>query len=404
MFNIKQILEEHGHVVIPFSVKSKRNEPCEYENFFIEAVDDDIYYTKGKKSLRVIFKSFSRMFYSLEAKRNLERLIKDTKPDLVYVLQMHNKISPSIFDAARNMKIPVVHRISDFNYMCSNAIFYNDKKGVCEDCIHGNRLSCVKYKCVLNSHLYSGIKVCAKLFHDLMGVTKRVNSFVVPSQFTLEKLHEYGIPYAKLNYIPTFFNLKEKDPKVEYKPFVLYIGRIEKQKGLRTLVKAFSYDSDSLIDDKDIPSLKIIGFSEDSFEEDLKKYLEGRKHNIEFLGRMNFEQIVPYLKSCMCTIVPSEWYDNFPNSLIESYAFKKPVIATDFGSMQYMVEENETGMKFKYADIEDLRRCVNNMLSNPQKSKSMGENGFLKINNDYSIDTHYKSLINLFESTIANYK
>ena len=162
-FNIKEILEQHGHEIIPFSVKSKRNLPNNYEKYFLDIVDDEIYFAQAKKKTpRMILKSFTRMFYSFEAKRKFKQLLKDTKPDLVYIMQMHNKISPSIVDAAKELKIPVIHRISDFQYMCPNALFYNDKKGVCEDCLKGKRWSCVKYRCVLNSPVYSAIKMAAK--------------------------------------------------------------------------------------------------------------------------------------------------------------------------------------------------------------------------------------------------
>lgn len=70
-------------------------------------------------------------------------------------------------------------------------------------------------------------------------------------------------------------------------------------------------------------NLKIIGFSNNGYEDKLKSYLKDKKHNIEFLGRKNFEEIIPYLKSCLCTTVPSEWYDNFPNVILESFAYKK---------------------------------------------------------------------------------
>ena len=323
-FNIKEILEKNGHEVIPFSVKSSRNFPNDYEKYFLDIVDDEVYFAQAKKKTpKMIFKSFTRMFYSLEEKNKMKQLIRDTKPDLVYIMQMHNKISPSIVDAAREMKVPVVHRISDFQYMCPNALFYNDSIGVCEDCLKGKRFSCVKYKCVLNSPVYSGIKMMAKWLHDAMKVHKRIDAFIVPSEFTLGKLNVYGIPLKKLNHIPTFFNLKEKNPVVDYKPFVLFVGRIEKQKGLMTLVKAF----------EELPyELKIIGFSNDGYEDELKNYLGrpingdlnveestayGKNGNIHFLGRKNFEEIVPYLKSCLCTTVPSEWYDNFPNVVLE---------------------------------------------------------------------------------------
>lgn len=390
-FNIKEILEKNGHEVIPFSVKSSRNFPNGYEKYFLDIVDDEVYFAQAKKKTpKMILKSFTRMFYSFEAKNKMKQLIRDTQPDLVYIMQMHNKISPSIVDAAREMKVPVVHRISDFQYMCPNALFYNDRIGVCEDCLKGRRFSCVKYKCVLNSPVYSGIKMMAKWLHDTMKVHKRIDAFVVPSEFTLGKLNEYGIPMEKLNHIPTFFNLKEINPKVEYKPFVLFVGRIEKQKGLMTLVKAF----------ETLPyELKIIGFSNDGYEDELKSYL-GKRDNIQFLGRKNFEEIVPYLKSCLCTTVPSEWYDNFPNVVLESYAYKKAVIATDFGSLQYMVEEGYTGLKFKYADLDDFRKKITYMFEHPEEAKVMGKNGYKLIESKYSPETHYQSLMRVFDKVL----
>lgn len=396
-FNIKEILEKNGHEVIPFSVKSSRNLPNDYEKYFLDIVDDEVYFAQAKKKTpKMILKSFTRMFYSFEAKKKMRQLIREQKPDLVYIMQMHNKISPSIVDAARTEGVPVIHRISDFQYMCPNALFYNDKVGVCEECLKGNRMACVKYKCVLNSPVYSGIKMMAKWLHDVMKVHKRIDAFVVPSEFTYEKLQEYGIPYERLNHIPTFFNLKEHDPQVEYKPFVLFVGRIEKQKGLMTLVKAFEampYD------------LRIIGFSNDGYEDELKQYLGtedngatyGKNKNIEFLGKKSFEEIVPYLKTCLCTTVPSEWYDNFPNALIESYAFKKAVIATDFGSLQYMVKDGETGLKFKYGDLDDFREKIRWMFEHQEEAKQMGEVGYHLVETKYSPDTHYRTLIELME-------
>lgn len=387
-FNIKEILEKEGHEVIPFSVKSSRNYPTPYTDYFLDVVDDEVYFAQAKKSIRVVLKSFTRMFYSGEAKRKFKQLLKDTKPDLVYIMQYHNKISPSIIDAARTFHLPIVHRISDFQYMCPNALFYNEVKGVCEDCLKGKRLSCVKYKCVLNSTVYSAIKMAAKGLHDMMKVTRKIDAFIVPSSFTLKKLHEYGIPLQKLNHVPTFFNLKEKDPTVEYKPFMLFVGRIEKQKGLMTLVKAFEGTDFCL---------KIVGFSNDGYENDLKEYLEGKHHCIEFLGRKNFEEIVPYLKTCLCTVVPSEWYDNFPNVILESFAYKKAVIATEFGSLPELVHNRETGLTFPYANVDELRKQVKYMFEHRDDAENMGKTAFRNLTENYTSEKHYLQLLSLFE-------
>lgn len=394
-FNVKELLEQKGHDVIPFSIKGSRNFPAgDYEKYFLDIVDDEVYFAKNKKkSIRVIMKSFSRMFYSLEARRKFGQLLDDTQPDVVYIMQFHNKMSPSIIDAAKTRDIPVVHRISDFQYMCPNALFYNERTGVCEDCLKGMRLSCIRKKCVLNSPVYSAIKMAAKWFHDITGVARMIDAFVVPSAFTVKKLEEYGIPQRKMHHIPTFFNLKDTNPEVEYRPFVLYIGRIEKQKGLMTLVKAFeSTDYE----------LKIIGFSNDGYEDELKAYLQKKQHHIEFLGRMTFDEMVPYLKSCRCTVVPSEWYDNFPNVILESFANKKAVIATDFGSLPELVHYGMTGLTFKYADVRDLQVKVDYMLQHPDEAQAMGEKAFLAIVEKYSPERHYQQLRTLFESTTAS--
>jgi len=387
MFNIKEVLERNGHEVIPFSIKSSKNVPSPYEEDFLDTVDDQTYFAQSKKTLRVVLKSFTRMFYSFEAKKAFARFLDKYKPEIVYIIHYHNKISPSIIDVAKARNIPIVHRISDFQYMCPNALFYNERKGICEDCLNGRSLSCIKNKCVMNSRVYSAIKLAAKKLHDFLHTTEKIDAFVVPSAFTMKKLNQFGIPMEKLHHIPTFFNLKNDNVDASYEPYFLFVGRLEKQKGLMTLLKAFVKSG--------LP-LKIIGFSNDGFEDELKAFLRGKTHQIEFLGRKSFEEIEPYLKSCLCTIVPSEWYDNFPNVILESFAYKKAVVATDIGSLPELVVNGETGFLFKYGDVNDLADKTKMIVKNTMSAKVMGEKAFAVLKDKYIPVSHYTQLISLF--------
>jgi len=387
MFNIKEVLERNGHEVIPFSIKSSKNVPSPYEEDFLDTVDDQTYFAQSKKTLRVVLKSFTRMFYSFEAKKAFARFLDKYKPEIVYIIHYHNKISPSIIDVAKARNIPIVHRISDFQYMCPNALFYNERKGICEDCLNSRSLSCVKNKCVMNSRVYSAIKLAAKKLHDFLHTTEKIDAFVVPSAFTMKKLNQFGIPMEKLHHIPTFFNLKNDNVDASYEPYFLFVGRLEKQKGLMTLLKAFVKSG--------LP-LKIIGFSNDGFEDELKAFLRGKTHQIEFLGRKSFEEIEPYLKSCLCTIVPSEWYDNFPNVILESFAYKKAVVATDIGSLPELVVNGETGFLFKYGDVNDLADKTKMIVKNTMSAKVMGEKAFAVLKDKYIPVSHYTQLISLF--------
>lgn len=394
-FNVKELLERHGHEIVPFSIKNTRNKSTEYESYFLESTDDEVYFAQTKKKLSTIIPSFTRMFYSRSAAKKFGRLLDDTKPDLVYIMQYHNKISPSIIYAAKKRGLPVVHRISDFQYMCPNALFYNDVKGVCEDCLVGKRMSCVKYRCVHGSKMYSFIKMLAKWLHDKMHVTRKIDEFIVPSSFTLGKLKQYGIEEKKLHHIPTFFNQKENSPEVQYGDYALYVGRIECQKGLMTLVKAFVGTG---------RKLKIIGFSNDGYEDELKAYLSDKEHQIEFLGRMDFEKIVPYLKECRFTVVPSEWYDNFPNAILESFAYKKAVVATDFGSLPELVEDGVTGLTFQYGDYVSLREKVEKLFEEPGCAEKLGSSAYNNLEAKYLAEKHYESLNTIFERLINQSK
>lgn len=388
-FNIKEILERNGHTVIPFSIKSPKNLKSDYDEYFMESVDDEEYFVNTRKTPATVLKSFSRMFYSREAYRKFSRLLKDTKPDVVYIMQYHNKISPAIIYAAKKAGVRVVHRISDFQYMCPNALFYNDRTGVCEDCLNGKTISCIKNRCVHGSPVLSAIKVSAKILHDKLHITDKIDEFVVPSSFTLGKLAEYGIDRSKLHHIPTFFNGNVNPGNLGYEDFFVYVGRIEKQKGLQTLVNAFANTSHRLV---------IIGFSNDGYDEELKKSLEGKQHNIEFAGRMDFKQISSYLERCLCTLVPSEWYDNFPNSVLESFAFSKPVIATDFGSLKELVIDKVTGLTFPYGDVEALRQRIDYMSANPAEAMRMGKEARKMLDEKFTPEVHYRSLIEILKN------
>jgi glycosyltransferase involved in cell wall biosynthesis len=401
LFNVKDLLEKNGHEIIPFSIKNKRNKLSQYENYFLDPIgeDNEVYFREYKKSnVKTIFKSFSRMFYSFEAKKKLNCLIKAVNPDLIYVLHYQNKISASIFDAAAKNQVPVIHRISDFGQICANALFFRPgQKDICERCLTGSKINAILNKCVYDSYIYSSIKVASLKFQEIIGITKKVQAFVVPSKFTLEKLKAYGFPQKSLVHIPSFFNFQSVSTELQiaYQPFALYIGRIEPEKGLLTLVKSFENTEFNL---------KIIGFSISGFDEELKDYLKDKNHHIEFLGKKGFDEIQIYLSKCSFTIVPSEWYDNFPNTLLESFAFKKCAIATNTGSLKELVIDNETGLLFRLKDFQDLRSKIVYLFGNEAICQNLGKNAFNMLNKEYSAHEHYKKLNNLFEKVLENYR
>jgi glycosyltransferase involved in cell wall biosynthesis len=177
--------------------------------------------------------------------------------------------------------------------------------------------------------------------------------------------------------------------KVCYEPYFLYVGRVVQDKGLFTLVKAFENTEHKLI---------IIGSSGDGYDTFLKDYLAGKQHHITFLGKQDFPVIKEHLKNCLATICPSEWYENIPNSILESFAFKKAVIASNIGSLKELIVPGETGLFFPAGDAPALRQCVDNLSCNTADAVRMGEKAQQKLLADYSESVHYEKLMQVFNS------
>lgn len=402
MFNIKDLLEQKGHEVIPFSVKHNKNMETPYEKYFLSPIGsgDAVYFSdmqKNRKTIRDLWKGFSRMIYSFEAKKCFERLLHDTKPDIVYILYFQSKISCSIVDVAYKMGIPVVQRISDYSLLVPCSIFFNqDSCRICEMCIEKSKWHAVKNKCVLHSSVYSLIKTIAIDVQNMVGVRKKISKFIFPSSYTLNKFVGCGYNKEKLVHIPTLFNdnILRKDLQTRYDSFGLYIGRLDPDKGLMTLLDAFISTN---------YRLKIIGYSSvDGYSDKLEKYIYGKPHKIEFLGKMQFDEMQEYLSKCLFTIVPSEWYDNLPNTILESYAMRKCVVATDIGSLSENILDGQTGLLFKYKDALDLRKKVSFLFTNPEKAIEYGKNARELIDVKFNVDTHIQTLVNEFQLLVSD--
>ena len=404
MFNIKELLEKEGHEVIPFSVQHNKNAETPYNKYFLSPIGsgDEVYFSdvqKSKMSLKEKWKGLTRMIYSYEAKKCFKKLLSDVKPDLVYVLYYQAKISCSIVQAAWEMKIPVVQRISDYSLLVPCSLYFrrNDCQ-ICELCTQKTKLYSIKNKCVYNSALYSAIKAIAINVQDKMGMRRKISKFIFPSTYTMSKFVENGYDENKCVHIPTLFNDNtiRKDLQIEYKPFALFIGRTDPDKGLMTLLDAF-IGTDF--------NLKIIGFSSVAgYYEKLQLYVKGKKHNIEFLGKMEFNKMQEYLSKCLFTIVPSEWYDNLPNSILESYAMHKCVVATNVGSLTENILDKKTGLLFNYKDAEDLKAKITYLFEHPEKAKEYGEMARRQIDTKFSIENHVKKVCEVFEEVVTESK
>ena len=395
MFSLSSLLESKGHDVIPFSVGYSRNRKTRYSEYFMKppGKPDQVYYSEMDLSVLQKLRAASNAVYSFEAKKKLEKLIRDERPDIIQTLQIHTVLSYSLIDAAKKYDIPIVCRMSNYQLMCPAEHFLRESEP-CEECMKS--LFCaIKHRCVQGSLAASSLRTASLWLHNFKGTFDKVNFFIVPSMFLRGKMIENGYPENRVVHVPSFLNTDEFEPSYEPEDYIVYFGRIAVEKGVPDLIKAFHrIDTNK--------KLILVGNYENPEGARVMKLIEDYSNrNIEFIGYKSLPEIKRIVRKAIFSICPSIWYENTPNNIYESFALGTPVIASRLGSMQEQVEDGRTGLLFESGNADDLRSKLEYLLNNADEAISMGKNARAHVERYHSAEMHYTRLKSIFDQATS---
>jgi glycosyltransferase involved in cell wall biosynthesis len=266
---------------------------------------------------------------------------------------------------------------------------FNNSK-VCEKCINGNVLHVITNRCIRGSLGASALVAVESSIHKLLGLwRKNLDRIITPSHFYKEKLVEWGWPDDKLVYIPNYIDSSIFDPNYEPGNYYLYFGRLTKQKGVSTLIEAARKQKCRLL---------IAGTGPE--EESLRAQAAGDNF-IEFLGYCQGDHLHQLIRNARAVVLPSEWYENAPISLLEAYASGKPVIGAKIGGIPELIEDGVTGMIFESADIDSLQECLEKLETMPgDEIKKMGMNARRIVESTFTRKQYFKKMVELYESML----
>lgn len=381
-FALKRMLESKGHTVIDFSMEDDKNFASPYSKYFVSNVD---YSSAG--GIKNKFKIAKNIIYSKEAKEKFESLVQKEKPDVIHLHIFQHQISPSILDVIKKYKIPTVYTAHDLKMVCLNYLMMHHGK-LCEKCKSGHYIQCLLNKCVKDSYSKSCINVIEGYVHKWRKSYNVINTIVTPSLFYKKKFEEFGVNPERIVHIPNF--LDREYPKVEEledkEKYYLYFGRLSKEKGVLTLVKAAQNSS---------INIKIVGTG--PIQDDIKKYIEDNKiNNIKMLGFMSGQALTNIVGNAKAIILPSEWYENGPYSAIESLQLGRPIIGADIGGIPELIKDN--GFLFKSSDINDLHDALIKMQNiNEQEYENMKKASAKLFEETYTKEVHYKMLRDVYK-------
>jgi len=384
-----KLLTKNGHEIVFWGMEHPSNEKFPFEEFFVSYVD----YNK-KSGIWQEVKNSIKILYSLEAKNKINSLISKWKPDIVHLNNFAHQISPSILGVFKKNKIPVVMTLRDYKLVCPAYTMLLDGK-LCEKCKGGRFYNCFLYKCTKDSVLKSLVNTVEMyLHHKILHIYNNISIFISPSNFLIEKFKEMGFK-GKLIYLPNFVDVEEYKPDYNFKDkSIIYFGRLSREKGVATLIDA--------VRNLDV-RLKIVGGG--PIEDELKNKVKTENiSNVHFLGYREGDGLRNIIMESMFVVIPSEWYENNPRSVLESFALGKPVIGARIGGIPELVIDGKTGYTFEAGDVEDLRNKIIYLLNDTDKVESLGRDARKFVEEKFNPDMHYKKLISIYNNTIMNNK
>ncbi|TPF85854.1 glycosyl transferase family 1 [Bifidobacterium sp. UTCIF-37] len=364
-FALAEGLKALGHEVAFFSMLHPNNEPSYWSKYFVSEKD-----YVGKISAFQQAKEAATLVYSFESKRKFEALLEEFKPDVIHMNNVHRQLTLSILDAPYLKKhhVPVVYTAHDYILLCPAYTMVDGSGNVCDDCLDRHFIHAVKKTCVKGSKAKSGLAFLEAEFLKYHHSYDKIDRIIAPSEFMKNKLDEGGYAgrtIAMQNFLTESQMAMAKkvtntDKFNTVEPYFLFFGRLSKEKGILTLVRAFL---DAV--NKSLPkdwTLHIVG---DGLErgtiENLVKQTGGEaEHRIRLLGYKTGEDLQREVGNARFSVLCSEWRENMPYSGLESLAAQTPVIGANIGGIPELVVEGKTGFRFESGNKADLAHILNN--------------------------------------------
>lgn len=387
-FNTAELLKQHMHEVHYFSAGHSANIACQTEKYFTAGYD----YRKlaiGKK-----ISAIPSFIYNRDAYDKLLLLLDEIKPDIAHIHLFMGGLTSSILKALLKKKIPVVHSVHDYRLICPDYLFIDGKNKLCEKCIDKFYLRCAIKRCSENKVGQSSMLAMDAYFRKyFVKPLNLIDRFIFVSKFSRNKHIEFDVNYESkgdmlYNFNPDLDSVVPSGVKGDY---FLYFGRISREKGVLTL-----FESSSAVN---IP-LKIVGTG--PLEEPL---MNRNSENVEFLGYKSGEELWSLIRSASFIIVPSEWYENNPLTIIEAYSFGKPVIGARIGGIPEIIDENKTGYLFNPGDksgLEQVLKRANDLSVTEYQAMSLNARAFAE--KLFNPESHYNELIGIYKDVINKNK
>ena len=367
--SIADLLESHGHEVLWF-----RRSSAELAGSLAGKI---------KASIAGVHNPF--------AARALARRLDETKPDVVQVQNLFPLLSPSIFKPIKQRGIPVVMRCPNYRLFCPNGL-HLVRGRVCEKCLgFGREAWCILRNCEGNLFKSTGYAVRNAWARITRRILDNVDVFIVQTAFQKEKFAGRGIPEAQIGIVPGLAAANAATEGFQPGDLVTFVGRVSPEKGIEDFLGAARL----------LPEMP---FAVAGNTDAMPGIREQSPRNVSWLGFLEADGLEHLYRRSRVVVIPSRWYEGFPNVAVQAMMQARPVVAARIGAMTSVVENERTGLFFGAGDAADLAEKLASLYPDPERCERLGGAGRTKASTHYSADSVYASLAAVYERAFQRHR
>jgi len=334
---------------------------------------------------------FQQILYFLFNKNNksmekLNSLLDEFNPDVVYVHNTWFKASLGIFSILKKRNKKVIIKLHNFRYFCTKSYFISKHLGnneFCNACGLNIKSSKLINKYYTDSLLKSLILI--RYGRKYFNILKNSNfTLLVLTQFHKKFLEENGFNKERIHVLPNYIKISEGNETSKPEDYIVYAGRVSKEKGVEELLEAFLKMSHKSL------QLKIIGIGPD-LDRLKRKYPEA---SIFFLGEKTNKETLEIIKNSKAVVTATKLFEGQPTLLCEASSLSVPSIFPETGGITEFFPENYD-FSFKQFNYLDLQKKLNKLSKSNLSKRGQSNREYLqKYLNENTLHRKFEEVIN----------
>jgi glycosyltransferase involved in cell wall biosynthesis len=384
LFELIRRMDKRGHETALFTMDHRRTPAFAGRSYRVPYID----FKDPNASFAKKVKMAAHAIYSPSVRRAMRDCLNDFSPALVHVRGIYHHLSPSILWELKRQGIPVLYHLNDFKILCPTYNFVADGRP-CELCIHGAFHNAATKGCHTGPRSMGLVLAAEAYLHKWLRTYERcIDLFLAPSEFVRNKLLAAGFPERCVEVLPHFQSLPPDEELIGDEGYILYFGRLSVEKGIYDVLRA-------MVQLPHIPLVIAGDGPERARLEALARDLN--LSQVLFAGTVHGEKLQRLIAASRFSLFPSHAYETLGKSILESYAWGRPVIASDLGSRRELVQHGVTGLLYSDGDRQQLAHSIGFLFDRPDLIQKMGTAARSRVRANHDPDRHMEKLLELYD-------